>query len=217
MDDESDKISRLEDRIEQLEATTKKMMPTRRDALKYGGAAAIGAAAMSGTASAGSAQVGTIGDASNLVDVEAEDIDVADTINGASVSGAAAGEALTSDGSGGLTFAEVGGGVPPNFSYNNVKSSRSLNTKFTNNTGKALFVIVSIRNSPDTQKFAMRVEIDNIELFNNGGSLNSGQFDGLSNAYTTSFFVPDGSDYEVIDIQNNIQIYYWFEAEMWNL
>jgi len=217
MDDESDKISRLEDRIEQLEATTKKMMPTRRDALKYGGAAAIGAAAMSGTASAGSAQVGTIGDASNLVDVEAEDIDVADTINGASVSGAAAGEALTSDGSGGLTFAEVGGGVPPNFSYNNVKSSRSLNTKFTNNTGKALFVIVSIRNTPDTQKFAMRVEIDNIELFNNGGSLNSGQFDGLSNAYTTSFFVPDGSDYEVIDIQNNIQIYYWFEAEMWNL
>jgi len=214
MDDESDKISRLEDRIEQLEATTKKMMPTRRDALKYGGAAAIGAAAMSGTASAGSAQVGTIGDASNLVDVEAEDIDVADTINGASVSGAAAGEALTSDGSGGLTFAEVGGGVPPNFSYNNVKSSRSLNTKFTNNTGKALFVIVSIRNTPDTQKFAMRVEIDNIELFNNGGSLNSGQFDGLSNAYTTSFFVPDGSDYEVIDIQNNIQIYYWFEAEM---
>jgi hypothetical protein len=80
MDQESDKISRLEDRIEQLEATTKKMMPTRRDALKFGGAAAIGAAAMSGTASAGSSQVGTIGDASNLVDVEAEDIDVSDTL-----------------------------------------------------------------------------------------------------------------------------------------
>jgi len=80
MDDESDKISRLEDRIEQLEATTKKMMPTRRDALKFGGAAAIGAAAMSGTASAGSSQVGTIGDASNLVDVEAEDIEVSDTL-----------------------------------------------------------------------------------------------------------------------------------------
>jgi len=80
MDDESDKISRLEDRIEQLEATTKKMMPTRRDALKFGGAAALGAAAMSGTASAGSSQVGTIGDASNLVDIEAEDIDVEDTL-----------------------------------------------------------------------------------------------------------------------------------------
>jgi len=80
MDDQSDKISRLEHRIEQLEATTKKMMPTRREALKFGGAAAIGAAAMSGTASAGSSQVGTIGSAGNLVDVEAEDIDVSDTL-----------------------------------------------------------------------------------------------------------------------------------------
>jgi len=80
MDDKSDKISQLEDRIEQLEATTKKMMPTRRDALKYGGAAALGAAAMAGTASAGSAQVGTIGDSNNLVDVEAEDINVSDTL-----------------------------------------------------------------------------------------------------------------------------------------
>jgi len=80
MDDESDTIAELEDRIEQLEATTKKMMPTRRDALKFGGAAAIGAAAMSGTASAGSSQVGTIGDFNNLVDVEAEDIDVSDTL-----------------------------------------------------------------------------------------------------------------------------------------
>jgi len=80
MDDQSDKISRLEDRIDQLEATTKKMMPTRRDALKFGGAAAIGAAAMSGTASAGSSQVGTIGDASNLVDIEAEDVNVSDTL-----------------------------------------------------------------------------------------------------------------------------------------
>jgi len=74
------RIAELENRIEQLEATTKKMMPTRRDALKFGGAAAIGAAAMSGTASAGSSQVGTIGDANNLVDVEAEDIDVSDTL-----------------------------------------------------------------------------------------------------------------------------------------
>jgi len=214
MDQVSDKIERLEDRIEQLEATTKKMMPTRRDALKYGGAAAIGAAAMSGTASAGSAEVGTIGDASNLVDVEAEDIDVSDTINGASVSGAAAGEALTSDGSGGLTFAEVGGGVPPNFSYNDVKSSRSLDTIFTNNTGKALFVVVCIRNSSDTQNFAVRVEIDGTEFLRNEGELNSGQYKGLSNSTTASFFVPDGSDYLVQDVHNNIQIYYWFEAQM---
>jgi len=80
MDDESDKISRLEDRIEQLEATIAKMLPGRRDALKLGGAAVVGAAAMSGTASAGSSQVGTIGSSNNLVDVEAEDINVSDTI-----------------------------------------------------------------------------------------------------------------------------------------
>jgi len=82
MDDESDKISRLEDRIEQLEATIAKMLPSRRDAMKLGGAAVIGAAAMSGTASAGSSQVGTIGDGSNLVDVHAEDLFDVDTING---------------------------------------------------------------------------------------------------------------------------------------
>jgi len=82
MDHESDKIERLEDRIDQLEATIAKMLPGRRDALKLGGAAVIGAAAMSGTASAGSSQVGTIGDGSNLVDIHAEDLFNVDTING---------------------------------------------------------------------------------------------------------------------------------------
>jgi len=82
MDDESDTIAELEHRIEQLEATIAKMLPGRRDALKLGGAAALGAAAFSGTASAGSSQVGTIGDASNLVDVHAEDLFNVDTING---------------------------------------------------------------------------------------------------------------------------------------
>jgi len=82
MDHESDKIERLEDRIDQLEATIAKMLPGRRDALKLGGAAVIGAAAMSGTASAGSSQVGTIGDGNNLVDIHAEDLFNVDTING---------------------------------------------------------------------------------------------------------------------------------------
>jgi hypothetical protein len=77
-----ERIAELEDRIEQLEATIKKMLPGRRDAMKLGGAAVIGAAAMSGTASAGSSQVGTIGDGSNLVDVHAEDLFNVDTING---------------------------------------------------------------------------------------------------------------------------------------
>jgi len=80
--DKDEKIQRLEDRIDKLEATIKKMLPGRRDALKLGGAAALGAAAFSGTASAGSSQVGTIGDASNLVDVHAEDLFNVDTING---------------------------------------------------------------------------------------------------------------------------------------
>jgi len=77
-----EKIQKLEARIDELEATIKKMLPSRRDALKLGGAAVIGGAAMSGTASAGSSQVGTIGDGSNLVDVHAEDLFDVDTING---------------------------------------------------------------------------------------------------------------------------------------
>ena len=80
--DKDEKIQRLEDRINELEATVRKMLPSRRDALKLGGAAAVGAAAFSGSASAGSSQVGTIGDGSNLVDINAEDIFNLDTING---------------------------------------------------------------------------------------------------------------------------------------
>jgi len=82
MDDKSERVAELEDRIDQLEATIAKMLPGRRDAMKLGGAAVLGAAAMSGTASAGSSQVGTIGDGSNLVDVHAEDLFDVDTING---------------------------------------------------------------------------------------------------------------------------------------
>jgi len=80
MDEESDKISRLEDRIDQLEATIAKMLPGRRDAMKLGGAAVIGAAAMSGTASAAddTNQVGTIGDASNNVDIFVESVAFSD-------------------------------------------------------------------------------------------------------------------------------------------
>jgi len=77
-----EKIQKLEARIDELEATIKKMLPGRRDAIKLGGAAVIGGAAMSGTASAGSSQVGTIGDGSNVVDVHAEDLFNVDTING---------------------------------------------------------------------------------------------------------------------------------------
>jgi len=75
-----DKTRQLENRIETLENTIEKMVPSRRDALKMGGAALIGGAAMSGTASAGTNQVGTIGSASQPVDLESEDINNADTV-----------------------------------------------------------------------------------------------------------------------------------------
>jgi len=75
-----DKTRQLENRIDKLEATIAKMMPSRRDALKMGGAALVGGAAMSGTASAGTNQVGTIGSASQPVDLESEDINNSDTV-----------------------------------------------------------------------------------------------------------------------------------------
>jgi len=213
MDEESDKIERLEDRIEQLEAVTKKMMPSRRDALKLGGAAAIGAATMSGTASAGSNQVGTIGDANNLVDIEAEDVTINDTLNGASISGAAQDEALLSDGAGGLTFAEAGGGVPPNFTYNDVKSSRSLGTVFTNNTGKALFVSVNVSIDNDDDRYGIIVEVDNERIADEFRNVVNDQM-GSETVHNFTFFVPDGSTYLVIGFFGSFSVNNWYEAEM---
>jgi len=100
-------VSHLETRIDELEETIRKMLPSRREALGMGVAGLAGASLMSGTASAGSAQVGTIGDASNLVDIVAEDVTITDTLNTASISGAAADEALLSDGTGDLKFGSV--------------------------------------------------------------------------------------------------------------
>jgi len=79
MDERDEHIRQLEQRVEQLEATIKKMLPSRRDALKLGGAAVIGGAAMTGSASAGTSSTGTI---TGPVDIEAEDITQLDTING---------------------------------------------------------------------------------------------------------------------------------------
>jgi len=83
MTDEPD-TAELENRIDKLESTIEKMMPSRRDALKMGGAALVGGAAMTGTASAGTNQVGTIGDKDasppQLVDLHSEDINNADTV-----------------------------------------------------------------------------------------------------------------------------------------
>jgi len=102
-------VSQLEQRIDELEETIRKMLPSRREAIGMGVAGLAGASLMSGTASAGSAQVGTIGDNSNLVDLVAEDVTITDTLNTASLSGAPAGEALLSDGNGNLQFGAAGG------------------------------------------------------------------------------------------------------------
>jgi len=72
-----DKTRQLENRIDSLESTIEKMMPSRRDALKMGGAALAGGSLMAGTASADTVdeQVGTIGGPNKEVDLVSEDID----------------------------------------------------------------------------------------------------------------------------------------------
>jgi len=83
MSDEPDRQD-LEDRVEQLESTISKMLPSRRDALKLGGAALVGGAAMSGAASAqpgdDDGEAGVIGTDNSPVDIEASDIEVDDLI-----------------------------------------------------------------------------------------------------------------------------------------
>jgi hypothetical protein len=82
MDDEP-QVEQLENRIDSLESTIEKMMPSRRDALKMGGAALAGGSLMAGTASADTVneQVGTIGGPGQEVDLVSEDIDNSNQIN----------------------------------------------------------------------------------------------------------------------------------------
>jgi len=78
-----DKTKQLESRIDTLESKIEKMMPSRRDALKMGGAALVGGSLVAGSASAlpQEDEVGTIGSASQRVDLFAEDIDGLESIN----------------------------------------------------------------------------------------------------------------------------------------
>jgi outer membrane murein-binding lipoprotein Lpp len=81
--DDSEQVEQLENRIDKLESTIETMMPSRRDALKMGGAALVGGSLVAGSASAlpTEDQVGTIGSASQRVDLFAEDIDGLESIN----------------------------------------------------------------------------------------------------------------------------------------
>jgi len=68
----------LHDRVQQLESTVEKLMPSRRDALKFGAAGIAGAAglsAASGSADASTGSAGQIGDSSNRPDIFADTVD----------------------------------------------------------------------------------------------------------------------------------------------
>jgi len=101
MTDQSDRQD-LEDRVEQLESTISKMLPSRRDALKLGGAALVGGAAMSGTASAQpgdqDGEAGVIGTDNDPVDIEASDIEVDDLVVNGTATGAFGGAPVLESG-----------------------------------------------------------------------------------------------------------------------
>jgi len=68
----------LHDRVQQLESTVAKMMPSRRDALRMGAAGLAGAAGLSATSQSVDASVGSagdIGDPNNRPDLFADEID----------------------------------------------------------------------------------------------------------------------------------------------
>jgi len=188
-----DKTRQLENRIETLESTIEKMMPSRRDALKMGGAALVGGAAMSGTASAGTNQVGTIGSQASPVDLESEDINNADTITTQDlvVNGTATGP--------------FGGGFDISSGYVDETSNRSIGTIFTNNKGP-IFASVSLSSD---DPFVFTVEVDSVQIaFFEDES-------GGRPGHTFSFLVPSGSTYEVKDFNSsNPALNSWNELEL---
>jgi len=79
----------LHERVEQLESTVAKMMPSRRDALRMGAAGIAGAAGLSATsqpADASTGSAGDIGDPNNRPDLFADEID-ANQLTGVSTGG----------------------------------------------------------------------------------------------------------------------------------
>jgi len=121
-DDKQERIETLQDRVDELEATVSKMLPSRRDALKLGAAGAVGAVGMAGSASAqNSGQTGTIGTDADRVDVNAEDIDAVSVNTGQ----------LSSD----IT------------DYTEKTANRSAGTVFQNNSGRVRKVAIRVGNS----------------------------------------------------------------------
>jgi len=112
MTDEPDPdVEALENRIESLESTIEKMMPSRRDALKMGGAAVVGAGAMTGVASAQpgdqDGEAGVIGTDNSPVDIEASDIEVDDLVVNGTATGPFGGGAPVLEAGDSMTVATV--------------------------------------------------------------------------------------------------------------
>jgi len=79
----------LHERVQQLESTVEKLMPSRRDTLRMGVAGLVGAAgvgATSGAATASTGSAGQIGDVNNRPDVFADTVD-ANQLTGVSTGG----------------------------------------------------------------------------------------------------------------------------------
>jgi len=103
----------LEDRVDQLESTISKMLPSRRDALKLGGAALVGGAAMSGAASAQpgdqDGEAGVIGTDNDPVDIEASDIEVDDLVVNGTATGPFGGGGIVLEAGDSITVESVVG------------------------------------------------------------------------------------------------------------
>jgi len=192
MTDEPD-TAELENRIDKLESTIEKMMPSRRDTLKMGGAALVGGAAMSGTASAGTNQVGTIGSQASPVDLESEDINNADTITTQDivVNGTATGPF---------------GGFDISSGYVDEKPNRSIGTIFTNNKGPIFaFVTLGLSQGGD---ISVGVFIDGEQIgFKREFNVSTGTF-------FFPFLVPSGSTLELTSFLDPVIIQDWYEMEL---
>jgi len=178
--DNTDEPSKAElhDRVQKLESTVEKLMPSRRDALRLGAAGIAGAAGLSATtqpADASTGSAGQIGDSSNRPDIFADTVD--------------ANEVTRSGG------------------WSSVRSSRSLNTQFTNTNGSDIQVSV-VLNINNSGTIGARLNVGSVngvgrfELFRDAGDV-----------VTLQGAVPDGATYEVdIFINNsNVSLRKWLE------
>jgi len=188
----------LHDRVQQLESTVAKLMPSRRDALKLGaaglaGAAGLGAASQSADAATGSA--GTIGSNSDRPDLIADDVD-ANTLN-------------------------IGKIQDINLQRTtDISSSRSLDTEFQNTTGNTFLLRVQVVHSPSSGNVDMNLNLY-VDAFENPSSRSPSQKErlqgGLSGGrYVTTFteIIPPGYYYEIGSFASGGRIRAWFEMEL---